>query len=240
MKLLDLTLETAAENLALDEALLEVAESATRPTDICRLWESPQVAAILGRSSQVRNEVNLDACARRGIPVLRRCSGGTSVLIGPGCLMYAVVLSYERRPTLRLIEEAHRFVLGHISQAISRVVPWEVRPRGTSDLAHDDRKFSGNSLRCRRTHLLYHGTVLIDFPLALLDQCLRTPPRQPEYRAGRDHARFVTNIGVPREHVRRALIQQWASRERLEVWPRELTQQLVQQRYSKEEWNFRR
>ena len=42
MKLLDLTLETPAENLALDEALLEEAEQSTKPTEVLRLWESPR------------------------------------------------------------------------------------------------------------------------------------------------------------------------------------------------------
>ena len=37
MRLLDLTLASAAENLALDEALLEAAEAAGRPSEVLRL-----------------------------------------------------------------------------------------------------------------------------------------------------------------------------------------------------------
>ena len=43
-------------------------------------------------------------------------------------------------------------------------------------------------------HLLYHGTVLYDFNLELIDECLTMPPRVPDYRASRDHRDFVTNL----------------------------------------------
>ena len=48
-----------------------------------------------------------------------------------------------------------------------------MRCQGTSDLAIGDLKFSGNSARCRRRWLLYHGTLLYDFPLSLVAQCLQ-------------------------------------------------------------------
>ena len=122
MELIDLTLESAAENLALDEALLEAAETEAGPAEVLRLWESPEWVAVVGRSSRVDEEVRLDECQHRGIRVLRRCSGGASVLIGPGCLLYAVVLSCELRPALRMIEEAHRFVLDRTARALAAVV----------------------------------------------------------------------------------------------------------------------
>ena len=118
MKLLDLTLDSPAENLALDEALLELAEAGQSDDDVLRLWESPQTAVVIGRSSRIRDEVDVTACAKDSIPVLRRCSGGTSVVIGPGCLMYAVVLSYERHPDLRMVDMAHGYVLGKVAAAV--------------------------------------------------------------------------------------------------------------------------
>jgi lipoate-protein ligase A len=240
MKLLDLSLDRVSENLALDEALLEMAEAETVPTEALRLWESHRVAVVLGRSSKVREEVDLDACRRRSIPVLRRCSGGTSVLIGPGCLMYAVVLSYQRRPELRLIEQAHRFVLERVVAAVSPLVSERVEARGTSDLAIGDRKFSGNSLRCRRNHLLYHGTILYAYPLSLLDECLLTPPRQPEYRLGRSHGQFVANVPVSADALRAALIRAWSTTSEMRGWPRESMRELAARRYEDDAWNFRR
>ncbi|MDP6447918.1 MAG: lipoate--protein ligase family protein, partial [Pirellulaceae bacterium] len=184
MKLLDLTLPTPAENLALDEALLEAAERAGQPTEVLRVWESPTPAVIIGRASQAAAEVELDYCRDHQIPVLRRGSGGAAVVIGPGCLMYAVVLSYDLHPELRMISRAHCFVLQRLAEALRPYQPG-VACQGSSDLTVGVRKFSGNSLRCRRSHLLYHGTLLYNFTLDSVGQCLRAPPRQPDYRESR-------------------------------------------------------
>lgn len=240
MRLIDVTLERPAENLALDEALLEEAESGERPRESLRIWESPTHAAIVGRSSAVAEEIDLAQCARQGIPVLRRCSGGAAVLIGPGCLMYALVLSYELRPELRLVENAHQLVLERLASVLQPHWPQEIRRQGISDLTRGDRKFSGNSLRCKRTHLLYHGTLLYRFSLSLLGEVLRSPPRQPEYRLGRSHTQFVDNLPLDASRLRSLLIAAWQPEPGPSDWPRGLTEQLTRQRYEREDWNLRR
>ncbi|MCA9123251.1 MAG: lipoate--protein ligase family protein [Planctomycetaceae bacterium] len=238
MKLLDLTLDSLPENLALDEALLEEAEAGRNDDDVLRLWESQETAVIIGRSSRIEDEVNLSNCEHDNVSVLRRCSGGTSVVIGRGCLMYAVVLSYERNPALRMVDVAHRYVLGNVAMAVNGFIP-NATLRGTSDLTLGDRKFSGNSLRCKRDHLLYHGTLLCDFALASIGRYLKTPPRQPDYRRERDHLEFVTNLGVSREELRNALRSQWRADEALDRWPELTTNTLVAQRYRQSAWHHR-
>lgn len=236
MQYLDLTLSTAAENLALDEALLEEAESAAAPIETLRLWESPQPLVVVGRSSRIDVEVRVDACRALGIPILRRVSGGATIIAGPGCLMYAVVLSYQRQPHLRMLSEAHRHVLGMMAAALQRLAPG-VQCRGTSDMTIGDYKFSGNSARCRRNHLLYHGTLLYDFPLELIDRCLAMPPRMPEYREGRPHDRFVANLPLGLETIRQAVVEAWGACELRRDWPVEDVARLVTEKYGRPEWN---
>jgi len=237
MQLLDLTLPTAAENLALDEALLEEAESAARAVETLRFWEPAEPLVVVGRSSHIASEVRVDACRNLGIPVLRRISGGAAVVTGPGCLMYAVILERRLHGELRMIDRAHRFVLGTLAAAMKGLVPG-VRCHGISDLAIDGRKFSGNSLRCRRNYLLYHGTLLYEFPLELIEQCLAMPPRQPAYRAGRTHAAFVTNLPLPAAAIRRAIAAAWNAGDPLDDWPRELTSRLAAEKYRQPSWNW--
>ena len=102
-------------------------------------------------------------------------------------------------------------------------------PRGISDLAigPEGRKFSGNSIRMKRQHLLYHGTILYDFALGLIEECLAIPPRMPEYRGGRTHEAFVTNLSLAPAVIRRVLVTAWDAREPCEDWPRERTAQLA-------------
>jgi lipoate-protein ligase A len=257
MRRLLLTLATPEENLALDEALLEWAEASDPEAEALRVWESPTPLVVVGRSSRVGLEVDQEACARRGIPILRRSSGGAAIVAGPGCLMYAVVLSYSLRPELRDIRQAHTHVLGRLADALRPQVP-SVRLAGTSDLvlgnepnvADSDgkgigdtcrapaRKFSGNSLRAKRTHLLYHGTLLYDFDSSLIGECLRMPPRQPDYRQSRGHTDFVVNLPLPRELLEQALREAWPTTDELADWPRQLVADLVKTRFSQHEWNL--
>jgi lipoate-protein ligase A len=238
MRLLDLTLPTPEENLALDEALLDEAEASGEPRETLRLWESDRPLVVIGRSSRLADEVRRDLCDGLRIAVLRRTSGGAAIVAGPGCLMYALVLSYRLRPSLRAIDAAHRFVLGTIAAALSRLAPG-VECRGTSDLAIGGRKFSGNSVRSKRDHMLYHGTLLYDFPLELIARLLRMPSRQPDYRQQRGHESFVTNLPLTRWAIREALITAWEAVEPRSEWPQSATARLATERYATREWNER-
>ncbi len=236
MRFLDLTLPTAAANLALDEALLEEAESGAEQGEVLRLWESPQLAVVVGRSSRIAAEVHLEVCHAREVPVLRRCSGGAAVVIGPGCLMYSVILSYQRRPPLRQIEAAHQFILDRVAEAVSKSVP-DARRSGISDLAANSRKFSGNSLRCKREHLLYHGTLLYEFPLESIAELLQMPPRRPDYRRDRSHLDFLVNLEVPVDALRSAICDSWNVGSADHSWPQARTERLLTERYDRQEWH---
>lgn len=262
MRYLDLTLPSLAENLALDEALLDEAERAVSPLETLRMWEAASLGVVVGRSSRVNGEVRTEACRAEGVPLLRRISGGAAVVVGPGCLMYSLVLSLHVRPQLRSIDQAHSEVLGTIAAALRQalVVPpsggcaanaapqdhFRLKPvlqapgiarRGTCDLAIGEKKVSGNSVRCRRGHLLYHGTLLYDFALERIGRLLAMPPRQPEYRQARRHDAFVMNLPLCAAALRDALRSAWGAAESIEKWPQAETARLAAEKYSRSEWN---
>ena len=92
---LDLTLATPEDNLACDEALLDWAEAHESP-GLLRFWESDRRFVVLGYANRVADEVDVEACRAEDVPVLRRCSGGGTVLQGPGCVNYALILPMNR------------------------------------------------------------------------------------------------------------------------------------------------
>lgn len=238
MQLVDYTCATPEENLALDEALLDEAEQADTPREVLRLWESDRPMVVVGRSSHMAVEVNVQTCRARGVPVLRRSSGGGTVVAGRGCLMYGVVLSYELRPHLHDLGVCHATVMETIRAALAPHLA-DVAFQGTCDLTWQGKKFSGNALRCRREHLLYHGTLLYDFPLELISELLGTPERQPDYRQQRPHASFVANLPLSREVLRAALINAWRANEPRDELPMEQVARLAREKYSDREWNER-
>jgi lipoate-protein ligase A len=107
-----------------------------------------------------------------------------------------------------MLDRVHDFVMGRTQTAIGNA-GLDVRFQGTCDLTYTNCKFSGNSLRCKRNCLLYHGTILYDFPLPLIGKCLAHPPRQPDYRGGRDHDAFVANLPLPDATLRDKLLDVW-------------------------------
>lgn len=237
MQFLDITFDDPASNLSLDEALLETAEMADDHPEVLRIWESPVPMVVCGRSSPVETEVNLSFCREHGIGVYRRCSGGATVVAGPGCLMYAVLLDFRMRPELKMLEAAHRFVMDQTRMALQRL-GIETQMQGTSDLTLGDRKISGNSMRSKRNWMIYHGTLLYDFDLSLITNCLGTPVRQPDYRDGREHDQFLTQLDTNASSLRRALQAQWGATNSMSDWPIEKTDELLK-KYRSEEWTFK-
>jgi lipoate-protein ligase A len=229
---LDLALPTLAENLALDEALLLHAE-AGQGGEVLRFWESPRPGIVLGISGQVEQEVHVERCG--DVPILRRSSGGGAVLVGPGCLCYTLVLSYDRAEELRQIGCSYCFILGKLSAALGQ----GVAPAGTSDLAVGDRKVSGNSQQRKRSYLLHHGTILYDFDLASLTRYLKPPPRQPDYRHHRPHEAFVANLPIDAITLRQRLKEAWPVEGTGKV-PMKMVRQLIEEKYGRREWNYRR
>jgi lipoate-protein ligase A len=239
MHLLDLTLTTPAANVALDEALLDAAEAGEIGLPVLRLWESPTPFVVLGRSSRVAFEVDMAGCQAKGITIIRRASGGASVVAGSGCLMYALVMPYAEREHLRELDKLHCDVLSQVRHALAPLA-LDIEHVGTCDLAINGRKFSGNAVRCKRDHFLYHGTLLYAFDLMFIETVLRQPLRQPDYRASRRHADFLMNLDISAQTLRSALASAFGASTRLTNWPEIRTQRLVTNRYSNEAWNFER
>ena len=238
MQYLDLTLPSLAENLALDEALLlsaEVGES----SEVLRFWEWPKPAVILGAGGRLAEDVNEAACLADRTSILRRASGGGTVLLGTGCLLFSLVLAYERSPVLREVRSSYRYILGRVGAALDGLVP-EVGQAGTSDLAVRGLKFSGNAQQRKRRFLLHHGTLLYHFDLASVQRYLHLPRRQPDYRRGRDHGAFLMNLPAEAGELKARLRTAWEASEAAGPWPRHEVRRLVEEKYLQRAWIFRR
>ena len=226
------------DHLALDEALLLSADQGEGGESL-RFWEMPSHVVVAGRSTRVGEEIDMDYCRDRGIEILRRCSGGASVVGGPGCLMYSLVLKVEGRGDLRKIDLAHQYVMERVLDAL-RMQLDDAQFQGTCDLTWRNRKCSGNSLRVARRHLLYHGTLLYDFDLSLIARCLKVAPRQPEYRQGREHHQFVTNVPIDASQFTEDLCKQFNVGCHEDATAlRSRVSELRRQRYDDQRWHHR-
>ncbi len=238
MKYLDLTLGSPEENLACDEALLDWAEEGG-PAELLRFWEPTRPFVVAGYANRLETEVHVQLCSQRGIPVLRRCTGGGTVVQGPGCLNYTLVLPVDETGPTATIPGTNRWIMNRLRDALVAGLGLDVQVHGHTDLTLDGRKFSGNSQRRKRRCLLFHGTLLLRFDLALIEELLPLPSKQPSYRAHRSHREFLRNLDLPAEALKGAFRRAWNAPEPAERWPAEATERLVQHKYSHREWNCR-
>ena len=191
LAVIDRSFEPPAGNLAHDDTLL-AAES-----EILRLWESPSYFVALGRSGKAGEEVRPEAA----VPILRRSSGGGTVLQGPGCFNFSLILSLHRRPELLNVSASYCVLLKAVAAALG--VPGSTV--AGSDILIDGRKVSGNAQRRTRGWLLHHGTLLYAMDLPLIERLLPEPSRQPAHRNGRLHRDFLANLPLSAPEIRHRL-----------------------------------
>ncbi len=204
---IDLTQPEFAANLELDIALLDAVVADPRAAAL-RVWESPRTLVIVGQSNDIAREVNVAACEADGVPILRRRSGGGAVVLGPGCLCYALALPVPKEYATLGVPGVTRAVMQRLADGLS-TAQRTVSVAGISDLIVDHRKVSGNAQRWKKSALLHHGTLLYDFDLPRIGRYLQHPSREPDYRAGRPNAEFVCNLPVSRTELVRRLKSTW-------------------------------
>ena len=236
MKYLDLTLATPAENLACDEAILDFCEE-TDGLEVLRIWEPTEYFVVVGYANKVEVEVNARVCREKNIPILRRCSGGGTVVQGCGCLNYSLILNFAGNNSLETITRANAFIMGKHRDLLGTFLKSDVSIKGHTDLVIGGRKFSGNAQRRKKKFLLFHGTFLLDFKIHLIEELLRLPSQEPCYRERRAHLDFLMNLHQPAAELKRILKSGWNATENLTSVPD--FSQLVQAKYTRDEWNFK-
>lgn len=199
MKIIDQTFESPQENLHIEEAYLADTDN------ILRFWESDTYFVVLGRSNKPEIECDVSACQVDCIPILKRVSGGGTVLQGPGCLNYALIVNTAYHPDLEKIDTANAFVMQTIADALQPILPG-VEVSGFTDLSVRGKKISGNAQRRTKNRVLFHGTFLRDFDLDKIAKYLKFPSKQPDYRQNRGHLEFVQNCELSASEIKARLI----------------------------------
>jgi len=196
------------EDLALDEALLIEADSSDGPA-VLRFWEPRHHAVVLGASRSIRSDALVEACRADGVPIVRRSSGGGTVVVGPGVLNVAVVLPDSRAPGLWAVDAAHRYVLERLVGSIIGVGQ-PVTVEGLGDLVIGGRKCGGSAQRRLKHWFMVHCSILYAMPVEQVARYLALPERQPAYRRRRSHQDFLSNLPLTRTNLVESIRAAWS------------------------------
>lgn len=143
-------------------------------------------AIILGRSCDPTQLIDQEALEKTSIPVIRRSSGGGTVLVGPDTLFISFILNKTALPVQAFPQEIMEWSCAFLQKA---------HPHLNMDLSAQDYtinncKFGGNAQSILKNRILHHSSLLWDYDPILM-QLLTIPKRAPTYRNERPHQDFL-------------------------------------------------
>jgi lipoate-protein ligase A len=242
----------AAAGLAADEALMLRYGRDQQPSfeATLRLYTYRSHCALVGRYQNLEDEVDLDACAARGVQHGRRPTGGGAILMGAGQLGVAVC---TRAPAGIAPKDLLRRYAEGVVAGLARL-GIDAAFRSKNDLEVEGRKIAGLGLHIDdRGALLFHTSLLADLDIPLMLEVLKIPGAKLSDKAvervgdrvttvSRELARTVTALDI-RDEVRAgfatALGLELCPAE-VEVAEQELTDALAGEKYANDKWIHQR
>ncbi len=195
MLLKDLSFLSPEKNILYDDVLLYLAEQG-QGGEVLRFWESQELFIVLGRICKIEDDVNIEHVKEDNIRILRRSSGGGTVLQGQGCLNYSLILSKENTEVADL-KKSYQFILNKVIAVFQNLgIAVSFLPISDLALTSNLKKISGNAQKRGRHFILHHGTILYNFDLNKVKKYLKMPKDMPEYRHNREHLEFIDNVSI--------------------------------------------
>jgi lipoate-protein ligase A len=164
-RVIDTGLRRAADNIALNRALLEARQADEAPSTLRFLRFTP--SALLGFHQSAEQELNLDYCRDQGVAIQRRLTGGGAIYFDDTQLGWEL---YLHRQDLRCTDM--QAITRRICDAAARGIQAlgvDARFRPRNDIEVDGRKISGTGGAFDDDALMYQGTLLIQFDVEKTD-----------------------------------------------------------------------
>lgn len=248
-RIVDTGIQNGAMNMAIDEAILTAhAEGKVPPT--LRFYGWSPAALTLGYFQKAGSEVDIEACARQGIDVVRRLTGGRAVLHDSE-LTYSIVVR-ENDPLIpKTITASYRYFsqgllagLAHLGIAARMSMPaaayGQVKNKRHSSAACFDspshyeitcegRKLVGSAQVRKSGVILQHGSILLDCSPEKLVSTFKLPSAEKRLLMAEMLSRRVTSIrqikgeAVSREELRDAISAEFGKALGIELKSDDLT-----------------
>ncbi|XP_057780373.1 uncharacterized protein LOC130998949 isoform X1 [Salvia miltiorrhiza] len=166
-------LRTSSENWCI------INDGTTRPT------------IVMGVSGKPKELLETDAVLRDEIPVIRRFTGGGTVIVDQGTIFVTFICNKDAIPGLqsypRPIMSWSSLIYKNMFQGIGEFGLRE------NDYVLGNRKFGGNAQSITKNRWVHHTSFLWDYEVSNMGY-LKMPTRVPEYRQARNHVEFICRL----------------------------------------------
>ena len=155
------------------------------------LWIPDKTYIVLGASNKADIAVEESLAIKDNITVMKRRTGGQTVMLTPNNLIISAVITDESIMKPKDVFNNFNDIIMGVIQKDHNV---KFSTRGISDIALGDKKIMGSSMYRGKGKLFYHAVLNYNEPPSTFQKYLKHPSIEPDYRKGRMHDEFVTTL----------------------------------------------
>ncbi len=225
-------------NIAAEEYVLKEFKE-----DCFMLWQNDP-CIVVGKHQNTLAEINYAYVREKGIPVVRRISGGGTVFHDPGNLNFTFIQNATDQNLVNFKKYTEPIL------AVLKSMGLNASFEGHNNLMIEGKKFSGNAEHVYKNRTLHHGTLLFSSTLPELSRALRIEPGKFQDKAVKSVPQSVTNLQQHlheelsieefRDRIGNYVLGRYPEAKHYEFSSQDISNinKLVNTRYSKWEWNY--
>lgn len=172
------------EQLQLEEALLRADERS-----FCIINQGSPRAIVMGISGDTVSHLDTDAVRRDQIPVIRRFSGGGTVIVDENTLFITFIMAKEELD-LPAFPEPILLWSAEIYSSAWQIPHFQLIE---NDYCIGEKKCGGNAQYIKKDRWLHHTSFLLNYSEHNMNY-LKLPAKRPAYRQSRPHHEFLTKL----------------------------------------------
>jgi lipoate-protein ligase A len=155
------------------------------------VWRPDKTYVVLGRANNVAASLVTNNILEDNVEVLKRPSGGETVILTPNMLVYSAKMRFDKTTnTKATFSKINKSLIKHLLD----IGIDNLSSKGISDLSIGAKKIAGSSMYLQKDIIFYHAVLNISENPSLISRYLRHPSKEPDYREGRSHEEFVTSL----------------------------------------------
>ncbi|OVA08982.1 Biotin/lipoate A/B protein ligase [Macleaya cordata] len=175
------------QQLHLEEQLLR-----TSSDNWCIINDGTNTPSIvMGMSGKPSELLELEPVIRDRVPVIRRFTGGGTVIVDSGTIFVTLICNKDDVPSVQPYPQPimswSSLLYNEVFQGIG---DFHLRE---NDYVFGNRKFGGNAQSITKNRWIHHTSFLWDYDIKNMAY-LKHPTRTPKYRSERNHLEFICRM----------------------------------------------